>query len=772
MQVNLSVRDLAQFVHASGDLGSISFDEERAQLGALIHRQIQKNYPKDACEIFLKRSDTLEDITFQIEGRADLLYHQDEYTIIEELKTTAVPLEKLEAQDVHKAQVLLYGAMYGKDHDLSEIKIILKYIHIENYEEKSFTEVWSIEQLEAFYLDTLRQYVFWAKKEADLRQRAIQSARTLTFPYTQYRPTQKQLCAAVYRSIQNREQLFIQASTGIGKTISTLFPALKCIGEETIEKIFYLCAKNITANTALSTMEQILTQVPFKVIPITAKDRICFLEERNCDPEVCPYAKGYYQRNKDAMRELLEEHNLISREVIEETARKHAVCPFELSLDTLLYCDVIICDYNYAFDPKVYLKRCFDMPNRYALLVDEAHNLVDRSLSMYSAQLSLSQLTQIQKLKIEDTSCKRALSALTNAFHALIQEEAELIAKPDLDPFLVEKCLNLQKALQVYLRKEEKEIDKDLQSFYFALCDFIRIFDYYDENYCTIEETTDNDLIIKQFCMNARNPLKKIYQSIHNVTFFSATISPLRYYQNMLGCEKADPAYDFPSIFPRENTLVLIHRNLSTRYKDREATLQESVESIYASILGKAGNYLVFAPSYAYLEALHALFTQLYPDFETIIQQSEFNEQDKQAFLSRFETSDKHLIGFAVLGGMFAEGIDFLGDKLIGAIIVSVGLAGISKEKELVKAHFNAQKEDGFAYAYSYPGMNKVLQAAGRVIRSPEDRGVLVFLDERFATRFYQQLFPVHYRHAHFVRTAGEILTLTSQFFQDKSAAH
>lgn len=763
---HLSVRDLAEFVYTSGDLGSMSLDHERAWIGAQIHREIQAHFKAEEKEIFLKRHDTLDGLTFCIEGRCDLLYQKDDKWILEEIKTTTASIDKVRKDKVHEAQLLLYGAMISH-FEYEQLEVSLRYVHVVSKEEVYFKEIYTKQQLEAFYIDTLTKYVYWAKKKEKLHQRAIENGLNLKFPYGEYRPTQKQLCAAVYRSIEAKEPLFLQASTGIGKTISTLFPALKCIGNNTIDKIFYLCAKNVTAKTAIDTMQSINQISAFQTIHVTAKDKICFLEERDCDPDKCSYAKGYYERNKDAMQALLNKYDLITKKEVQEIARSHHVCPFELSLDTLLYCDVIICDYNYAFDPKVYLKRCFDEKHRYTLLVDECHNLVDRSLSMYSGELQLSQIEVMKHVSCSDKLVVKGLNTLCDRLQDLYDPENEYVYDEENDTNILNACHSLHNYLQVYLKNHE-DADPKWNDLYFLIGDYIRISDYYDEHYYCLIHSVVDDVTIKQYCMNASNPLRKIYEYVHNVVFFSATLSPLRYYQNMLGGNESDKAYDFPSIFPKEHTLSIIHRTLSTRYQHREDTLLEVVESIYAAIMGKKGNYLVFAPSYVYLQAIYELFTTLYPSFSTIMQKSDQSEEDKQAFLQAFQSNDQHLVGFAILGGMFSEGIDYLGEQLIGSIIVSVGMGTPTKEKELMKAHFDSLNLDGFSYAYRYPGMNKVLQAAGRVIRSAKDVGFILFLDERFATPTYLSLMPQTYRNAHYVRRAKEILPLVTQFFKQK----
>ena len=766
--ISLSVRDLAQFVHASGDLGSINTDYERAWIGSQIHRDIQSKYASNEREVFLKRSDTIDDITFCIEGRCDLLYQKDDQYYLEEIKTTALPLDKITKEKIHEAQMLLYGAMFLSQKEIDTMTLCLHYVHIISKEDVIFEDTYTKEQLEAFYLNTLQQYVYWARKKENLHVRAISQAKQLKFPYQEYRPTQKQLCAAVYRSIEAKEPLFLQAATGIGKTISTLFPALKCIGNDTIDKIFYLCAKNITAKTAIDTMRTIQQQATFQTIHINAKDKMCLLEKRNCDSDECPYAKGYYQHNKQAMDELLE-YTLITKAEIQLIAKKHQVCPFELSLDTLLYCDVIICDYNYAFDPKVYLKRCFEEKSRSTLLVDECHNLVDRSLSMYSVSLQQSQVKAMLQLPCDDAYVLKALHTLVDKMNDYYDEEDEYSAYEDNQESIIEACLSLQNTLQVYLRKDEK-IDDAWKDFYFMICDYLRIVDYYDEHYCFLVHSHQQEVTMKQYCMNASNALNRIYRLVHNVIFFSATLSPLHYYQTMLGGKKEAKAYDFPSIFPRENILPIVHRHIKTLYKVRDDSLYDVVESIYASIMGKKGNYIVFAPSYTYLQAIYELFITLHPQFDTMVQTSDQREEDKQAFLNAFQQKNHHFVGFAILGGMFSEGIDYIGEQLIGCIIVSVGMGTPTKEKELMKAHFDALHLDGFAYAYRYPGLNKVLQAAGRLIRSASDYGILVFLDDRFASNFYQSLMPQAYHCQHYVSFAHEILPLVTSFFQNKEA--
>lgn len=771
----LSVRDLVEAVWMGGDLISSAPSIERANLGSRIHRMLQQQANGDyESEVYLKLSTQLEDILFEIEGRADGIRKENGHVIIEEIKTTAIPLEELQQPiRVHQAQALCYGHMYLQEHEEDSLTIQMTYYQIDTHNIKTIQEVKSREELQDFYLATLKRYVKWAALRRDLKQTAVKSLKELQFPFPHYRSSQRDFAIAVYKTILDQEKLFASAPTGIGKTISTLFPALKAIGEGKAEKVFYLCAKNVTAAVAFDTLQLLYQQeVQFKTVAITAKDKICFQEERNCDPQVCPYAKGYYDRCSDALYELLQETAFIDRAAVEEKAQKHTICPFELSLDASLYGDVIVCDYNYVFDPRVYLKRFFMEKGEYVFLVDEAHNLVDRARSMYSAELSKSSFLSAKHHIPKQRKGLHSVLRRVNAVFLTIKrqcEEQQCDFLHQKEPFtsIRQPLADVIEQMDAYLQSEHEETaDEELRDLYFTCINYNRIAEFYDEDFVTCFERQGQDIVLKQLCLNPAHPLKETCAMGRSTIFFSATLSPIDYYLDLLGGNNTTRRLFLPSPFPAENRSIIVCDAISTRYRNRTSSLTAIVSMIHAAIRAKKGNYIVFLPSYAYMKQVAQRFQEAFGNIFISVQKSGMKEEEKQEFLQQFDTTEELHVLFCVLGGMFSEGIDLKGDKLIGTIIIGVGLPQVNPQLDLLREHFDVDKQRGFAYAYQYPGMNKVLQAAGRVIRTHSDTGIVLLIDERFTTPFYQRLLPAHMRPFQVINDPDQLHENIKQFWE------
>lgn len=761
---SLSVRDLVEFIYQSGDLIAVASNLERAHLGSRIHRMLQSQATGDyQSEVYLKEETILDDMTFIIDGRADGIRRDGEQVTIEEIKTTAIPYDAIDdTHFVHFAQAYCYAYMYCRQHELAECTINLRYYQIDIHKTKDFQQQKTFADLEQFYMETLQAYMKWAALSKNIRITSTNSLKKLAFPFEAYRMHQRTFAVAVYKSILEKQHLFAQAPTGIGKTISTLFPALKAVGERKIEKIFYLCAKNVTAQVAYDTIALLQKQdVSFKSVALTAKDKICCLPERNCDPNHCPYAKGYYDRNKNALYELLCEQDMMDKECISRKALEHTICPFELSLDASLYADVIICDYNYVFDPRVYLKRFFMEKGSYAFLVDEAHNLVDRAREMYSAQISKAAYTQIRKyIPKESRFLLQSIRALSKELTQL-SKHCETIAfrtssEPNLE--LIERMEDFVEHMSAYLQDEhDLTHEEELKDVYFQSINYIRISEFYDEHFITCFWKEGKDLLVKQYCMNPCNPLKTMMAKGRSTIYFSATLSPIDYFLSLLGGSEDTRRLALPSPFASEHVNIIINDAISTRYNDRQRSMIDIIETIHASVLPKAGNYIVFLPSYAYMNLIAEAFKEAYPAMQISIQGDHMSNEEKTQFLDSFDETATLHIRFCVLGGMFSEGIDLKGEKLLGTMIIGVGLPQINPMQDLIRDHFNEINHMGYAYAYQFPGMNKVLQAAGRVIRSIHDRGIIVLIDDRFTSPFYQQLFPAHMRHYKRLKTPQEI---------------
>ena len=773
MEYHLSVREFVEFLYQSGDLMMTSLSNERALIGSRLHRQLQQQAPIGyQREVYLKIQKQVDDITFIIDGRADGIFTKDQIVYIDEIKTTYKAKEDITDDTfVHWAQAYCYGYIYLVKAQLDTIGIQLRYVQIETNEIITFTQIKTKDELTAFFDDCLAQYMKWAKLAKSLQEDSATSLQQLIFPFDSYRKGQRHFAVSVYKAILHHQTLFAQAPTGIGKTISTLFPSLKAIGEQKAKKIFYLCAKNITATVAIDTIHLLLQQdVHFKSVIIRAKDKMCMLEERNCDPTHCPYAKGYYNRNKEALYEILHTYDIMDSKAFLDYGQKYTICPFELSLDASLYADVIICDYNYVFDPRVYLKRFFLEPDDFIFLVDEAHNLVDRGRSMYSAAFFKSDCLKTLKNLNEDAY------KVKHQIHAILYEIKKIEDFLDTSPhtFVKEDNIPLLEVLETFITTcnsyfqahMNEKTNEILQDFYFTINNYLRISDFYDENFVMYyAKEEDDDIYIKQYCLNPCHPLLNCLKNSISTIFFSATLSPIAYYRDVL-CPKEDLLYiQLPSPFLKAQVKVIVNNTISTKYRNRNASILAIVQNIYASVTPKAGNYIVFCPSYRYMQQIAEEFMHQYPEIELSIQSSMMSEDEKQAYLASFEKTTQLHIYFCVLGGMFAEGIDLKADRLLGSIIVGVGLPQLDPQLDMMKEHFDKEASVGYAYAYQYPGMNKVLQAAGRVIRSSSDKGIIVFLDERFTTPFYDALFPDLYKPYEIIQTPQKLYTRIASFW-------
>lgn len=777
----IAVRRLVEFILRRGSIDARHTSEHTALEGAKIHRKLQKsageNYQK---EIKLAINIELNQQTYIIEGRADGIFIDDKKrTVIDEIKTSE-PLfsDLLEEQvEMYWYQVMCYGHIYCQQEDLDEITLQLTYYQTTTEQitrqEKEYTK----DELKIFFDDLTQKYEQWLIFKANWRKTRNRSLQKLPFPYGDYRAGQRELSVAVYKTILSNQKLFVEAPTGTGKTISTLFPTLKAIGEEKAERAFYLTAKTITRQVAEDAVEAMKNkELQLKSVTLTAKDKICFLTERNCTPEACPFANGYYDRLNEGLWDLLNNENQFTREVIEIYARKHSLCPFELSLDVSLWCDLVICDYNYLFDPVVYLRRFFEEqtePKETVFLVDEVHNLVNRSREMYSAVLSKNKLSELkQLLDKKQTKLIRALNKIEKEFDKIKQvcdeKKTDFLHQNAPIDSLVKVAYSLAEKIKEWLPENQDHTElNQILPVYFELLNYTKISEGYDDHYCTYVDCQNHDIIVKQFCIDPSYLLQQKLEKGKASILFSASLTPLDYYQEILGGGKESLRYRIPSPFPKENQLLVIEKYIQTTYKERVNSYEKIIESLTNMIQQKKGNYIVFFPSYSYMAIIYERFRQKNPQIKTKIQASKMNEIEREVFLAEFMFEPTEtLVGFCVLGGIFSEGIDLKGSRLIGTAIVGVGLPQINHEQELIKKYYDQEKNQGFQFAYQIPGMNKVLQAAGRVIRDTDDRGIVLLLDQRFSTTGVQRFFPPHWDQVQTSYSHERTKQLIQQFWQ------
>ena len=755
--IRISVRNLVEFILREGDIDNRTGggqDPENMQMGSRIHRKIQRQMGSDyQAEVPLKTEIVCDGFTLKIEGRADGLIHTKEQVMVDEIKGVLRELDRVqEPAGIHLAQAKCYASMVAEQEGVDEIGVQMTYCQMETEEVKRFQYSYQSNELKVWFDEVIRQYKKWAKFQIEWRKARNASIKGIEFPFP-YRKGQRDLAVSVYRTILRKKKLFIQAPTGVGKTISTVFPAVKAVGEELGEKIFYLTAKTITRTVAEQAFETLREQnLKFKVITLTAKEKICFCEETSCNPDDCPYAKGHFDRVNDAVYELLMQEDVMSREVLEAQARKHKVCPFEMALDVSTWVDGVICDYNYVFDPDARLRRFFAEGGAggYLFLIDEAHNLVERGRQMYSAELCKEDFLAVKKLvKGEAPRFAKRLEACNKILLAMKKECENYKVLDNISHFGIQ-LMNVLSETDRYLEEcVDKEVRETVLDFYFQVRSFLNIYDGLDENYVIYTEYQENGrFVLKLFCVNPAANLQKCLDKGNSAVFFSATLLPIQYYKRLLSTEKDNYAVYIDSSFDTKKRLLMNGVDVSTRYTMRSREMyQRYAIYIFRVVKAKMGNYLIFFPSYRFMEDVYQEFTQLLAsdeeEMELVIQQKHMDEEERENFLRAFEMGrEKSLIGFGVLGGIFSEGIDLTNEKLIGTLIIGTGLPQVCNEREILKSYFDQKGLYGFDYAYRYPGMNKVLQAAGRVIRTEDDRGVILLLDERFQREKGKEIFP------------------------------
>jgi DNA excision repair protein ERCC-2 len=797
------VREVVEFALRRGDLGAERqfVGSDRALAGIRGHQKIQRSRPSGyQTEIPVEHTVDAGEFAVRIRGRIDGLLATPLEVLLEEIKTVQGTWDHV-ANPLHWAQAKFYGFIHSHSHALNEIAIQLAYLELETGKVTEFRQVFTFAELADFFAATTAIYVDWLRERHQWCLARDESIQTMAFPFPAYRPGQRELAVAAYRVLANGGRLFLAAPTGIGKTISTLFPAVKALGEGKLERIFYLTARTVgrtIAEKAFADLRQ--GGLKLRSLTLTAKGKVCVREGQPCDPMSCPLALGYYDRVKPAMQEALSKEE-ITRSALEAVALKHQVCPFELSLDTSVWVDAVICDYNYVFDPQVYLRRHFaDDGGEYGFLVDEAHNLVDRAREMFSAELDGGEIVDVKRaIKQAVPRCAKALTKLQSAIRQL-GTKVELLGAPveASDPSVE---LNLFPAKGPLVRDGNDEVSTsrelpvtllplveatlaeaefwlvknkpagfrdDLLALYFRLHSFRRTAELYDERYVTIIEDAPTRKV-RLFCLDPSHLLHEALARGKAAIFFSATLTPMDYYRNLLGGTPEDPVLQLAWPFPPENLAVLIHDRIQTHFKGRAESLGDVVASIGILVQGRPGNYLVYFPSYQYLNAVLVEFQVRHSSVPVLVQRPAMTESERDAFLAAFTVEHgETLVGFAVLGGIFGEGIDLVGERLIGAVIVGVGLPQLCIERDLIRDYFQQQNGSGFEYAYTFPGMNRVLQAIGRVIRSETDHGVVLLIDARFNEVRYRRLFPAWWNYMR-VRHSDGLRQAVGHFWQQFS---
>ena len=778
--VKLSVRTVVELVMRCGDIDSRYVDSAVMVNGTKAHKKIQKsmgkNYKK---EVPLSVKTEMAGIPIIMSGRADgIITGENGEITIDEIKSTTLTLEQLYQQrEIHISQAKCYAYMLfaEMENPPKEVSIQLTYYQLDTEELQRHVTVYTKDEIDSFFCGLMEKYSVWIKLERDWKKQRDESIKLLEFPFENYRKGQRKLAVAVYRMIEKQKRMCVQAPTGTGKTLSTLFPSIKAVGEGKAGKLFYLTAKNVTGTVAVDSLRLMQTKgLRFKSVMLRAKNKICFCEETICNPDSCEFAKGHFDRVNDALLDMLA-IDVVTPEIVIDFAAKHHVCPYELSLDMVMWADAVICDYNYVFDPVAYLRRAFyDERTDYVFLIDEAHNLTDRVREMYSAKLAKSAFYKI-KTKLKDknlaaSKLKKSIAAVDKYLlefrKSLNGRDTEVSAERDKE--LATLAGRFVKNAEEWLAQEQRNahpLHSEILELYFESSFFLGISELYDECYMSIAEVSGSEVTATLFCIDPSKITGAKLGLARSAVLFSATLSPLEYYREIFGCTEEDWMMSMPSPFEQGRLLLAANYGISTKFADREDSIKPISDAIYIAISQKRGNYFVYFPSYSYMQRVYDFFAAEYPDIKTILQKGEMSEDERAGFLAEFNSgNDCTLLGFCVLGGVFSEGIDLKGDRLIGTVIVGVGLPGISLRQDLIRDYFTDKNGRGYDYAYVFPGMNKVMQAAGRVIRSEEDSGLVLLIDSRYRTAKYRDLYPPWWSHIHLIGAVDELKPLVKAF--------
>ena len=798
--IRISVRDLVEFIMRAGDLDerSAGASEEAMLEGARMHRKLQREAGPDytaevPLSIYYPITPEASDNYVLVEGRADGIFCGvdpespifGEAWTIDEIKTTYRKVSKMKEPDpVHLAQAKCYAYIYCVQNQLDIVRVRMTYCSLVTQEIRRFTQEFTAQEISSWFEELMNEYLRWAKMVIRWEMVRNTSLSQLEFPF-RYREGQRELAVHVYHTICHGRKLFLEAPTGTGKTISTVFPSLKAIGEGKADRLFYFTAKTVTGQVAMETFTILRGNgMRLKSVQLTAKDKICPMEKRACNPDDCPRAKGHYDRVNEALFDLLTREEDIRRETLEAYGEKYNVCPFELGLDVSTFADAMVGDYNYLFDPHARLARFFAEgkgTERYLFLVDEAHNLVDRGRDMYSATLSREEM-KVFRSTVRETypSLWKKLGKLLTAFRPFKEafeqngmsfmevmggrERVLLVEEIDTVADAASKVLEeMQFILQEHRRGREQtnkaadaaapQVREEFLNALFTLSHFVTIYGGMEGDYqIYVERFGREEYKLQLLCVDPSGKLAQCLEKGEASILFSATFLPIRYYKRLLGGTEEDYEVYARSSFDPEKLGLFIAGDVTSRYRSRGTDQYVKIASaIHGAVSERHGNYMIFFPSYSFMDQVLEQYEMRYPEDEETslcVQRPQMTEEERTQFLDRFEeVSDvRSLLGFCVLGGIFSEGIDLRQDRLIGAIIVGTGFPQVCAQREILKDYFDRRGENGFDYAYRYPGMNKVLQAAGRVIRTADDVGVVVLMDERFRTSAYRQLFPVQWR--------------------------
>ncbi len=791
--LSIPVRYLAEFVYQEGDLVATFKGKNRRLLGIIGHQIVQNNHSGNyKSEVSVKYLHFISNFYVELKGRIDGVLITDDETIIEEIKTlNTQPKDKVEFDQiqfqcfyemtqeipplygksaVHWAQAMIYAYIYAQLNNLKEISIQMTYYVNTSAKQYCFRVPFSIAHLELFFNDLIGQWLEWALRLNNWKSLRNATIDSLVFPF-EFRVDQRKMAVGVYQAIKEEKVLFVQAPTGTGKTIASIFPALKALGEGHIDKIFYLTAKTVGREVALKTVSMLtLNSLRLKTLVLVAKEKSCYQDYPLCDPVFCDYAVNYYKKSKNALFEIFN-FDIWDHELILEISQKHVVCPFEFSLMLALYADIIICDYNYVFDPRIYLKRFFEeVTEKYCFLVDEAHNLPDRARSSYSSIIDTDILSlPLTCLKSKKSVLYKKIKDLKDSLYQLSSsyEQPEILLS-EFPNDLHNKMKDVMMSLDFWIPKQKASRKKYIViQYYFKLYFYLMIVELVKTGLKPLIFKNEDMVCLKMFCINPSEFINACLKKARSSSIFSATLVPMSYYQDIISMNENSCSLILHSPFNSKNLGLFIESGINTEYKFRAESYQDIAQLILSVTSLKKGNYMIFFPSYHYLKSVLDFIPELSSEYDILLQDRNMTEFERGQFLNEFNQDRKcSLLSFVVMGGVFGEGIDLVGDKLIGAIIIGVGLPQLSLEKDLIKENYNLSSKTGYDYSYRFPGFNKVLQAGGRVIRTEDDKGIILLIDQRYSQSVYRKLFPLEWNHAEYNHNQSLLLKKIDNFWK------
>jgi DNA excision repair protein ERCC-2 len=779
---SIGITDLVYFTKRSGDLkvDLSTYGRQRLMEGLRLHQKVQHMRPDTYhAEVALSKLIEFDEFVLEIKGRADGIDFDQKPPVIEEIKSHTADYKDIEEsqKNLHWAQLYFYAWMLTEEiEELEMVDLHLTYIHVSSEKIKTDKRIFKIDEIDYLcgkMIDKFKAFLLIKINREKARNSILLKQN---FPLPRFREGQRDLAAAVYSTVKRKDKLFIEAPTGMGKTIGSIFPALKAMGEGIFNQLFFLTAKGTGKEAAVKAVNLMNKENnALNTIVITSKSKICFNPEKACDPEECAYCRGYFDKIDDAVKSIHQRYQFKGQEQVKEVALEYQICPFEFSLDLIMSSDVVVCDYNYAFDPRVHLKRIFDEENKdVVILADESHNLVSRARDMYSSEIDENEVAEGKKRwSKESEEIKRAYNRVMRYFKKLREEyeesEEEIMIKPEGPDQLTWSLRELMHAFDRFNKKNPKfKRKKEFMEDFFYYLSTVRIWEIYGKGHTTVISRSGKKISVKLLCLDPSDYVAETTNLTGGAVFFSGTLTPIEFYKKSLFGDRKVWFKRFLSPFPKENVHVSAVTHISTKYKDREYTLDELCKTIRSVTACKTGNYLIFCPSFAYLEDIVFRFEELFPDHnsEILKQVNDMTMHDREIFLDRFEESRDHtLLGFVVSAGVFGEGIDLVSDKLIGAVVVGVSLPGINAETDAVKDYYTEKYNQGFEFAYQYPGINRVLQNSGRVIRTETDKGIICFIGRRYARLDYRRFMPKHWD-VNYVSNRDDLERLVQEFWK------